>query len=192
MHDAILHSLDQLTSYPVLLFIILIVATFVLEDAATIAAASLALLGKIAPFSAYIAVMIGIVLGDIGLYYGGFCSQKWRWLNQKMKKYDLNKYQEKVKEHAFMTIIISRFVPGTRLPVYLSMGYFNVPIEKFMIAVLIAVAGWTSLLFWGWYYIGAIIKDYLSPQYMIGFALILALAYYIIVRFRKNNKKGIR
>ncbi len=190
MHDTILNLLTQVTQTPEILFFLLIIATFILEDAATIAAASVALLGEISPVSAYIAVMIGIVLGDIGLYYGGKFARKWAWLNTKISKYDVYKYETRIAKHAFMTIIISRFIPGTRLPVYLSMGYFNVPVATFMMAVLIAVAGWTSLLYWGWYYVGSQIQDYLSPVYMITFAIILAVSYYGFVRW-KNNKKGL-
>src|SRR5690242_11016632 len=70
--------------HPLLQAIAIIVGTFVLEDAATVIAAMQADDGKLSWLLALVALYVGIILGDLGLYGLGWLSARIpivaRWL----------------------------------------------------------------------------------------------------------------
>lgn len=173
---------------PEILFLVIVIATFILEDAATIGAVGLAIADAISPFNAYIAVLSGIILGDIGLYYIGYGAEKNKWMKRKTEKYDLSKYREKIKKHSVIAILTSRFIPGARTPTYLAMGYFNVSFFVFFITAAVAVSLWTSFLYWGLYYLGHIILPYVSG-WVTAFTAILIVTFYIIASNIRSWKK---
>ena len=61
-------ALLALGSTPWAIAIAIVLATFVLEDVATIAAAFLAATGAVPPMVALSALFVGIFAGDLGLY----------------------------------------------------------------------------------------------------------------------------
>lgn len=173
---------------PQILFLAIIAATFILEDAATIGAVGLAVAETIHPFGAYIAVLSGIIIGDIGLYYIGYGAEKNKWFRRKTAKYDLTKYRDKIQKHSVIAILTSRFIPGARTPTYLAMGYFQVSFVKFFLTAALAVSVWTTLLFWGLYYIGNIILPYMSGWGAL-FIAMLIVTFYVILTNIKSKKK---
>ncbi|WP_373319844.1 DedA family protein, partial [Acetobacter pomorum] len=110
--------LELTAAYPLVQVFIVILATFVLEDAATVITAIQVNLHTLSPITALIALYIGIVVGDVGLYGLGYLAARWkpaqRWVNTSQiesKKIWLSK-------NLFWVVFVSRFIPGTRLPLY--------------------------------------------------------------------------
>lgn len=161
---------------PLLLAGALILATFILEDAAMIAGALLAADGVMSPWLAVGALIGGIVLGDIGLYGLGKLATRSarvrRWLEGKRLK-DAGVW---LRQRVFWTVIGARFVPGMRLPVYTACGLFGASLRSFLSAVGLAAFVWTGALFAILYFAGKAALAALGPwTWLIGVVILLAL-----------------
>src|SRR5579862_7229248 len=119
MHSLSLASLlaDAGESRP-LQIVIIIGGTFILEDAATLLAAMQVASGALGLELALGALYAGIVLGDLGLYVLGFLSGQHEWARRLMPHHRRELGQEWVRTRVFPIVVVSRFVPGLRLPTY--------------------------------------------------------------------------
>lgn len=161
---------------PWLLFILIIGATFILEDAATIGAALLAADGRIAPELAVSALFIGIALGDLGLYWLG----RYAATHRRARKWIEGKRGQDIADWAqrrtWSMVFASRFVPGMRLPTYVGAGFLKAPFFQFTMAVLAATALWTIVLFSVVFFLGEHVLNELGPwKWAVGVALILII-----------------
>ncbi|HVY14514.1 MAG TPA: VTT domain-containing protein [Rhodopila sp.] len=157
----------------------IIIGTFILEDAATVAAAMQveqgALSGALALFSLY----AGIVLGDIGLYGLGRLSAKIPWVARFLPPHRQETIRAWVSGRVFQVVLVSRFLPGLRLPTYTTCGFVGADFKRFTLAAVVATACWTSLLFGVSLKIGQFLMDHLGAWRWAGaagFVVFLALA----------------
>src|SRR5215469_13962075 len=108
--------------------------TFVLEDVAVLGAALLAVNNMVSPSWAAISSFAGIWLGDLGLYFlalrlGRPVLDK-PWFRRLMGKVDLRQSEGWFQHHGAAAILVSRAIPGTRLPTYLAAGLLKVPSSR--------------------------------------------------------------
>src|SRR5215213_517526 len=122
----------------------LFAATFVSEDLACITAGLLIQRGTLGVTSGILACTLGIFAGDVGLWVVGrlfgHVALRWRWLANAPALGDLRRWLDR---HAAGAIVGSRFLPGTRLPLYVLAGVVNVPVALFSLWALIAATLWT-------------------------------------------------
>ena len=157
-------------------FLSIFAGTFILEDGALAAGIALVADGKIDFFSAFLACFIGISIGDILLYILGYLMMKfrtklhWQYLDKMSAK--IEKF---IKPQALSYyIVVSRFVPGTRLPTYLCAGYLNYSFWMFVVLTIFSVAGWVLLVFLG----GRSIQLFVSDNWLVTLVLVLALLHF--------------
>ncbi len=157
---------------------IIILGTFVLEDAATVLAAMQAQAGAISLPLALGSLYAGIVLGDLGLYGLGALSGKVpmiaRWISPARKRVGRDWLGDKV----FQVVFVSRFVPGARLPTYTACGFLHAGLGRFALAAIVATLIWTSLLFGVSLKVGALLMQYLGAWRWagaVGFVVVLIL-----------------
>ncbi|MEO1231447.1 MAG: VTT domain-containing protein [Myxococcota bacterium] len=124
----------------------LALGTFVLEDAATVSGGLLVAAGEVRGLTAFVALVIGIVVGDVGLYMLGkiFGARAARWLRIDVERW--SQAQTWLKARLPWAVIGSRFVPGARLPTYLAAGGLDVGVVRFAKWAIGASVAWTSLL----------------------------------------------
>ncbi len=141
-----------------LLFWSLLVSTFVSEDLTCISVGILASHGKISLKIALVAVMVGIFIGDVILFLiGRFVLRSFldkpplRWL---VSKESIEDKLDWFNARGVWLIFISRFAPGTRLPVYLAAGLSKTSVFRFLPVFLLAVLLWTPFLILLSYYLG--------------------------------------
>jgi membrane protein DedA with SNARE-associated domain len=67
----------------------------------------------------------------------------------------VNSLGERIDTNLGMAILVSRFLPGSRLPMYLAVGVFGQRPLAFAAWSLLAVLLWTPLLVWSTYAFGA-------------------------------------
>lgn len=137
-----------LTSQPLWLKALsIIIGTFILEDVATILAAIAAQMHQI-PFSlALSALYIGVAVGDLGLYLLGHLGAQYPFFKRFLTLPKQQRTQGWFQQNTIKIVLISRFVPGARLPLYTACGFFNAPFIKFTLTAIGATLIWTSLLF---------------------------------------------
>jgi membrane protein DedA with SNARE-associated domain len=128
----------------------IVLGAFVSEDGAAITAATLAASSMLDLRLAFLSAFVGLWAGDLGVYaltrrIGPQIMQH-RWFagwSMKGKKHKAslsgNSYQ--------LTLALSRFVPGARLPAYISAGLNRMPVLAFAGVTAVSAIVWILLLF---------------------------------------------
>jgi membrane protein DedA with SNARE-associated domain len=143
-----------------------LLGTFVSEDAAAVSAGWLVRAGRMSTFEALAAVGLGIYLGDVGVWLAGrvLARTEWchRWCVRRMPKLMGHALALAVDEPA--ALVGSRFLPGTRLPLYLAAGALGTRPGLFFGWTAVAVLLWTPLVVLG------------SSELLVGGVLLVAVA----------------
>ena len=132
------------------LFLILVVGTFITEDLTTIAAGLLVAQGRIDFVPAVLACSFGVYVGDLGLFLAG------RWLGRPVVERRplswfvtpeaIERASGWFQRKGLKAIFLSRLMPGLRLPTYFAAGVLKTRFWTFALYFLIAVLVWTPLL----------------------------------------------
>lgn len=128
----------------------IVFGTFIVEDAATVLAAMEAETGGIPVWLALVALFLGIVLGDLGLYGLGRLCALVPWIHRLVGPERVRRGQEWLRgrrRRVFKLVFVSRFLPGMRLPTYTACGFLAADFRQFVMAAIVATLIWTSLLF---------------------------------------------
>lgn len=127
-------------------------STLVSEDLACVAAGALLQQGLLSPIGAVSGCAAGIFAGDLGLWAlgragGGFAtSQSWIATHVLPRAQALG---SRYRRGTPLALVASRFVPGTRLPLYVTCGLVGIPLRTFALCVGGAVLVWTPLVVFG-------------------------------------------
>jgi membrane protein DedA with SNARE-associated domain len=131
-------------------FIALASATLISEDLACVAAGILVQRGDVSALNAITACTVGIFLGDVGLWclgrLFGSAALRWRWLAATVTSQRIEQLRGWLDYHAGRAIVASRFLPGTRLPLYLIAGFVHLPLPVFARWAMLATCLWTPAL----------------------------------------------
>lgn len=142
--------------------LLIFVSTFVLEDIAVLGAALLVVNSMVALPWAAASSFAGIWIGDFGLYvlarhFGRPVFER-SWFKRLIgKKIDLTRSEGWFRDHGTAAIVISRAVPGTRLPTYLAAGLLKVPLLRFLTITGAACIIWVAVLFGFSYHVGMMV-----------------------------------
>lgn len=128
----------------------LIAGTFASEDATCIAAGLLIRAKALAGPLGVAACTLGIFLGDLGLWLVGRLlgrrALKWSWVQRRLPANRVAQLVGWLDRRGWTAVLAARFLPGTRLPVYLAAGMFGRRTTRFIFGALMAAALWTPLL----------------------------------------------
>ncbi len=172
---------------PLLQGLLILLGTFVLEDAATILAAMDVQVGKVPLAVALVSLYLGIVLGDLGLYGLGRLASSTPWARRWAPPDRFARSRDWLQGHVFTAVFVSRFLPGARLPTYTACGYFQADFKYFTLAAVGATLIWTTLLFGVSLRLGHYMVEYLGAWRwagMAGFALTVVLAGRLVARLQ--------
>jgi membrane protein DedA with SNARE-associated domain len=159
----------------------IILGTFILEDAATVAAAMQVEDNVLPLWLALISLYAGIVLGDLGLYALGRLSAHIPWVARQLPPHRQETIRAWIDGRIFKVVLGSRFLPGLRLPTYTTCGFVGADLRQFTLAAIIATGAWTSLLFTTSLRVGHFLMDHLGAWRWAGAA---GFAVFIIVAGR--------
>jgi membrane protein DedA with SNARE-associated domain len=145
------HSLPQ-TQAALALSIFL--ATFIYEDGATLLAATLSAGGSLDPRIGLLTTFLGIWVGDMGLYglgssFGRRTVQS-RLLQKYLRPESLAKGEAWFARHGSLALVMSRAIPGSRLPLYVAAGALRLPVRLFAKTTAVCSAVWVSVIFAIW------------------------------------------
>lgn len=176
---------------PWLIAMLLFATTFLVEDAAALAAAFLIAEGLLPPALGYGAVASGIYAGDLWLYSMGYGARRFRWLRERIGAQRLEQARAFLDRRLLLTIIIARILPTVRLPTYLGLGYTAVSFRRFALIALPAVAAWTWVLFGAAGLVAELIDGLMGPWRWAAFAAIVAGVALLPLAWRQM-KAGLR
>ncbi len=128
---------------------LLAVATLVSEDLTCLAAGLLVAQGSLGFASAVFGCALGIFIGDMGLFALGLLGRPFlhraplRWL---VSESDLDRSRAWFDRKGAWAILISRFLPGLRVPTYVSAGLLGMNLFWFTLSLFLPILLWTPLL----------------------------------------------
>jgi membrane protein DedA with SNARE-associated domain len=128
----------------------LAVGTLVSEDLTSIGAGLLAQEGAIGLMPAIAACAAGVYVGDLGLWalgrLAGTRAFRWSWVQRRIDPAMLASLGAPLDRRMGLAVLASRFLPGSRLPMYLAFGISGRRPLAFAVWTFIAVLLWTPLL----------------------------------------------
>jgi membrane protein DedA with SNARE-associated domain len=132
-------------------------ATFIYEDGATLLAATLSAGGSLDPRIGLLVTFLGIWVGDMGLYglgrsFGRRTAQS-RWLQKYLRPESLARAERWFLKHGSFALVMSRAIPGSRLPLYVAAGALRLPVRMFAKTTAVCSAVWVSAIFAIWRFI---------------------------------------
>ena len=129
----------------------IVLLSFISEDAATISSALSIFGGPITWPLGFAACFAGIWLGDLGLYSIARCFGKpilkSRWIARFADAAAIERCQIRFNQHGSLTLLASRFVPGTRLLTYLVAGLLSMPVSRFAVVTAFGALFWIGGIF---------------------------------------------
>jgi membrane protein DedA with SNARE-associated domain len=125
-------------------------ATLVSEDAATLTAGALVAANAIGAKWAIASVAFGIWVGDLGLFAAGRLARRIpavaRWIDRRWSLEQVRSMEARFSRGAPLAILGSRFMPGTRVVLYVAAGLLHVRTSTFAIAAAAASLVWTMTI----------------------------------------------
>lgn len=161
-----------------MLFVGIVLLSYLLEDLAIVTAATLAVEQVMPTTVALMAIFVGIASGDLGLYLLGKAALKIRYLRYRLLRHQrTRRLQRKLQQQAFINLFIVRFIPGLRTIGFTLSGFINVPTSKFLFAVVAATGLWTALIFGSFFQLGNVqwLQHNLSSWLLIPLGLCVML-----------------
>lgn len=148
----------------------IILGTFILEDAATVVAAMQVQAGVLSLWVALFSLYVGIVVGDLGLYGLGRLSANIPWVGRQLPPHRQETIRAWISGRIFKVVLVSRFLPGMRLPTYTTCGFVRADLRKFTLAAIVATGCWTTMLFAVSLKVGQFLMDHLGAWRWAGAA----------------------
>jgi membrane protein DedA with SNARE-associated domain len=164
---------------PLLQATAIVLGTFILEDAATVLAAMQTSEGRLSAALALGALYVGIILGDLWLYGMGRLAAHVPMVRRWLPPQRTEVARAWLGGRVFRVVLVSRFLPGMRLPTYTTCGFVGADLRQFAMAVVIATICWTSLLFGVSLRVGQVLIDHFGAWRWAGaagFALFIVVA----------------
>jgi membrane protein DedA with SNARE-associated domain len=132
-------------------------ATFIYEDGATLLAATLSASGGLDPRIGLLTTFFGIWVGDMGLYGLGSSfgrrTARSRWLQKYLRPESLAKAEGWFARHGSLALVMSRAIPGSRLPLYVAAGALRLPVRLFAKTTAVCSAVWVCAIFAIWRFV---------------------------------------
>ncbi len=129
---------------------VIIIGTFILEDPTSIAVGLFIKAGQIDLFLGVFAVLTGIFLGDLGLYMIGFVvgrrALRWKPVARFVPTRQVDALGAWFDKKGWKAVLASRFIPGTRLPLYVAAGVTGNKPGRFMLWTFLAVCIWVPVI----------------------------------------------
>jgi len=133
--------------------------TLISEDLTSIATGLLIQQRHVDPVAGVFACTLGIFAGDLGLWALGRVLGdhvlSWAWLARRLPPDGVRELRAWLERRAGAALLGSRFLPGTRLPLYVLSGVVKVRAQVFAKWTLIAAVLWTPAIVLGTATIGS-------------------------------------
>ena len=128
----------------------LFLGTFASEDLTCVGAGLLVANGKLSFLLATTSCALGIFVSDLGLYVLGYAvckgALRWEWVRARVPRARGDRWRQAFDRGGTRFLFASRFLPGTRLPVYLTAGAIGWSFTRFASILAIAAVVWTPIL----------------------------------------------
>lgn len=185
--EALLDYLNMFTHDPLLLGIALALATLISEDGALIAGSLLVGHDMVGASHVIFWLTFGILAGDIGLYGLGASARANDWIRKRVPIRRAESFKRWLENREVTVLFLSRLMPGTRLPTYVSYGFLQMSLTRFSLVMAGAAIIWVSAMVFFVREIQGILSQIDRTVGTIGSILVAFLVLYLIPRFIRKR-----
>lgn len=166
----------------------IMLATFVTEDMTCIAVGLLIRRGELDFFVGLVGCIAGIFVGDIGLWLIGRLAGRrvleWRFIADKIPRSRLDAFGAWLDRRTAAVVLASRFMPGTRMPIYLAAGALGRAHGRFILWLAIGAILWTPILVFGAAIAGPTVMNRFERVFGPGWLAVVAAIVILFILFR--------
>lgn len=132
-----------------LIYLSAFVGPFIQEDAAIIAGVTAFLhpeINKMASPALILGSMFfGLVVSDLWKYWIGAAGRNHSWAKVMAQKPAVEAVGQKIVSYPGKTLMLARFIPGTRIPAYIAAGFFGVSFARFSFWIVASAAAYVGV-----------------------------------------------
>jgi membrane protein DedA with SNARE-associated domain len=180
---------ELIANHPWAMYGIAILLPFVQEDAAVIGAASAAAAGHGDPAGLFVATLVGLIMSDTWKYWAGRFAHAHPGTAKLAADKRVIAARDRVVNRLGVALMIARFVPGTRIPLYVACGLFKAPFWRFFVIIIFSGALYLAIAFIVLATLGAAVGEQVRgviPFVVVGLILTLLAGQWIAKRLRKG------
>lgn len=184
---------DLLAAYPWGIYALVAIGPFIQEDAAIISAAAASAAGAGSPRLLFVTLLIGLSLSDLWKYWLGRVAHTHEWGRKFAQKPGVKTAREQVVNRLGLSLITARFVPGTRVPLYIACGFFKAPFWKVALYIIFSATVYVAIAFTLFHLLGDMAGDRIHMFAPIFAMFVVALvATYLLVNgwLKRRTKNG--
>ncbi len=128
----------------------IVLSSYILEDPTTVLTGLLVKQGQLDWWVGLTGIFVGIFSGDLGLYAIGWVAGRralrWRAVARRLPVHQVEALGRWFDRHGWTAVLASRFIPGTRLPLYVAAGALGKEPLRFAAWTCLAVAIWAPAM----------------------------------------------
>jgi membrane protein DedA with SNARE-associated domain len=162
-------------------YLLIIITPLIQEDTAVVGAATASISGA-NPLACYLLLVLGITGSDLFKYWIGRASHAFAWTRRMTQRADVQAARERVLKRLGMTLVIARFVPGTRIPLFIASGLFHAPLGRVAAYVIGTAFIYAGIIFAVFHALGAVMGEEARrtlPFAALGIVVLLMVAQFI-------------
>ena len=159
---------------------------FVQEDAAVIAAATLSVTKTAKTLPLFLIIWLGLFLSDIWKYWIGWAGLKNKGGRAFAEKKHIAGFKDKVLAYTLVTMVAARFVPLTRIPIYIACGFFGVHYLKYCLYIALTALMYVAVIFAAFHLLGNVLGEQLI--WVIPVAAITCICVLLAALFFKQRR----
>ena len=172
-----------------LLYLGMFFGPFVQEDTAVFAAASYSASIPDEWLKVFLIIWAGLCLSDLWKYWLGWAAIRIPQARKFTEKEKVIAFQDKIKKHAFITLIGARFMPLARFPAYIACGFLEVSYLLYASAIVFGAFLYCTLIFAICHLLGEIFNDKLKIILPITALMLIALFIFGQYLYKRLNPK---
>ena len=169
--------MDSLFSSHWFPYLCALIGPFIQEDAAVLGAASASVSGIGTPMGMFIAITIGLTVSDLWKYWLGRAAISQSWAKKHAESPRILKTKDSIVHNLGKSIMVARFIPGTRIPLYIAAGFFQASFLKFTAFIFLSALIYIAIAFGLFHILGEVAgeeaKKYLPIVAVFGFVFLL-------------------
>ncbi len=174
-----------------LIYLSALIAPFVQEDAAVLAAVTAFAHPGMDHMAngafIVIAMLVGLVISDLWKYWLGWAGRTQGWAHRFSEKPGVGQIRATILANPGKTLLVARFVPGTRIPAYIAAGFFGVPFGLFTVWIVVSAVTYTFVAWALLLGVGAVAGE--KGQLYLVISLTSAICLSIIVKLVSTQLK---
>ncbi|MEM6899876.1 MAG: VTT domain-containing protein [Pseudomonadota bacterium] len=183
---------EVLAAYPWGLYLIVALTPFVQEDAAVISAAAASAAGAGETPILFASLLTGLSVSDLWKYWLGRAAHYNEWGRKAASKPAVLAAKDKVVRRLGLSLVTARFVPGTRIPLYIACGFFRAPFPRVAFFVIGSAIIYALIAFGLFHALGEMAGERIEKYAPIAaIVIVIAVIGFLVIqaKFRTRGPK---